>query len=332
MMAMSYELLYDLLYALIACNGRQEVLFGNGLELSREAFARSLAAEAFPELWFEIPLLGEPWFDLHALTSRSSLHPGMTFSPERTGGCPEAFEWFAAQQDAVRQLALSWDVSKGDVEHPAVQLLVYKSSLLTTCSFLDAVGRGDAAPAYRTFVRRLPKDWFACYTGVFPGRTEPFLRVECIPSEELQSAYATDPDLLWEHLRQVGVDDLSESVVSGCQDMLGLPFRIEFQFDVTPDGSAGPTFSASARFARPPREDEWEGFDPDGVAGELMSKVQASGLADDRWRLLGQTAVAKRVSQGGASTVLYCYPAFLKVRWREGDPVDAKAYLIAGVQ
>ena len=29
---------------------------------------------------------------------------------------------------------------------------------------------------------------------------------------------------------------------------------------------------------------------------------------------------------------MYCFPAFIKLRWRNGAPVDAKTYLMAGVQ
>ena len=41
------------------------------------------------------------------------------------------------------------------------------------------------------------------------------------------------------------------------------------------------------------------------------------------------------ISEGkaaGESRLIYCYPAFLKLRWRGGKPLDAKAYFIAGAQ
>ena len=77
-------ILYNILYALAARNGRDKVLFGGCHPLSQEAFERSLACDAFPEIWFELPLAGEPWFDLHALTARADLKPGMTFAPPRS--------------------------------------------------------------------------------------------------------------------------------------------------------------------------------------------------------------------------------------------------------
>ena len=69
-----------------------------------------------------------------------------------------------------------------------------------------------------------------------------------------------------------------------------------------------------------------------GAAGELMSQVEAWGLADERWKLLADTAFAMRVKAADESALLYCYPAFLKLRWRDGEPLDAKAYLIAGIR
>ena len=355
-------MLYQMIYALAARDGREEALFGESAPLACKAFAQSLAGEEFPELWFEVPLAGEPWFDLHALASREGLSPDDVFTPERTGQNPDAFAWFAAQRDGVRQLALSWDTGRGETEHPAVQLLVYKDCPELTCGFLEAAGRPDAMGAYRSCVNKPPKGWFACYAGVFPQRPGHNLRVECIPSIDLQRAYAKDPALLEAHLRQVGIGELAASAdeASGpaaspsssssqaantrmpsalgdtllprCQLMAKTPFRLEFQFDVDSNGRAGQTFGASLRFAKPPREGSWEAFLPDGPAGEFMREVEAWGLADGRWRKLAETTFAKRVSHGDESHMLFCYPAFIKLRWRAGEPVDAKAYIIAGAQ
>ena len=62
-----------------------------------------------------------------------------------------------------------------------------------------------------------------------------------------------------------------------------------------------------------------------------MRKAQEWGLVDERWHELANTAFAKQARRGDASYTIYCYPAFLKLRWREGIPVDAKAYLVAGI-
>ena len=324
-------ILYNILYALAARNGRDKVLFGGCHPLSQEAFERSLACDAFPELWFELPLAGEPWFDLHALTARADLKPGMTFAPQTTGGNQEVFSWFAAQEQSVRQLALSWDVSSGDIAQPAVQLLLSRDDPDTTCRFLESAGRPDAVNAYRAFWKRQPDGWFACYTGVFPHRPNHNLRVECIPDSALRHAYAADAGLLEAHLRQMGLDNTA-NIVSACHMLANTPFQIEFQFDVEPDGKAGPTFGASVRFSNPPGTEEWQPFTLGGATERLMTQLEAWGLADNRWRRLTECAFANSVTFDGERVTLCCYPAFVKLRWRAGVPLDAKTYLIAYVQ
>ena len=322
---------YEILYALAARDGREKALFGSCASRASEAFSRSLVGDAFPELWFELPLAGDPWFDLHVLTDRSTLQPGMEFSAYETGGFPQAFSWFAGSW-GTRQLALSWDVSTGDMGYPAVQLLSKVSRTAPTCAFLEAVGKVDAEDAYRAFIKRIPSGWFACYTGVFPQRQGHNLRVECIPNDGLQEAYAQDSALLEEHLRSTGFTAFGPTLLERCQLLANTPFKLEFQFDVRADGSAGPTLGASLRFNSPADSSDWKPFSVEGEAGALMQQLEAWGLADNRWRLLAHTIFAKRVSFEGESSVLYCYPAFVKLRWREGEPIDAKTYLIAGVQ
>lgn len=155
-------MIYDIIYALMAQEGREAALFGDGAPLAHEAFERSLAGAAFPELWFELPLAGDPWFD------------------------------------------------------------------------------------------------------------------------------------------------------------------------VTRAGAAGSTFAASLRFGAPSEASSGSSFDPNGAAGELMKLLESWGLADERWRLLAGTMFAKRMARQGRQGLLYAYPAFIKLRWRNGEPVDAKTYLIAG--
>lgn len=329
---MNRSFLFDIVYALTARDGREEALFGSCAAAAREAFSRSIAGHGFPELWFEAPLAGQPWLDLHALASREHLEPDETFSAYETGGNPEAFAWFARQGDGVRQLALSWDTGSGDASDAAVQLLISRKNPDLTCAFLEAAGRSDAVSAYRAFHDRLPNNWFACYTGVFPTRPNHNLRVECIPDKELQQLYAHDADLLEEHLRQTGFRDFGDTLLPRCQELTRLPFQFEFQFDVDADGNADTTLGASVRFAAPPGDEQEECFDPNGATARLMSRLEQWGLADDRWHSLAGTIFSTRIKRGDDSALLYCYPAFVKLRWRNGDPLDAKTYLIAGVQ
>lgn len=327
----SQQRLFEILYALAAINGRDAALFGQSMPNAREAFAHSLACGVFPEVWFEIPLAGEPWFDLHLLASRESLKSIDGFAAEDTGGHPGVFEWFAKEKN-VRQLALSWDVGSGYAESPAVQVLVDCDDPEVSYSFLRAAGRDDLQEAYRAFITRKPSLWYACYTGTFPNRKRDFVRIECIVNSPQQRMYARDAQLMEDDLRQAGVRELSETCIAYCQELVQSPFQFEFQFDVLPDGTLGPTFSASARFACPSEQGDWPAFDPEGAGGVLMERVESWGLADERWRLLADTIFAKSATKGEDKRTLFCYPAFVKLRFRDGKPLDAKAYLLAGIQ
>ena len=323
--------LFNILYALVALNGREAALFGTSFPRACDALAHSAACDTFPEVWFELPLAGEPWFDVHFLASKESLDPSADFAADVTGGYPDVFAWFA-QQEGVRQLALSWDVGVGDATTPAVQVLVAGRDPEVSCAFLRAAKRDDLQDAYRTFIARMPASWFACYTGTFPNREKDFVRVECIVDDELQKAYAQDASLLEAHLRQAGIDALGDTAVARCQELAQSPFQTEFQFNVTPDGNLAPTFSASARFPSPATYADDPSCDLQAAQDALMQHAQDWGLADERWRLLADTVFAKRVARGEDSNVLFNYPAFLKLRWHEGEPVDAKTYLLAGIQ
>ena len=331
-MHMDRLLVYDILYALAALDGREAALFGQCGPAAREAFARSLVNDAFPELWFELPLLGEPWVDLHALTSYGDAAGTQAAFAGHRGTYADVLAWFAGQAPGrVRQLALSYDSHLGDVDKPAVQLLVNGTDPSVPLAFLDAAGRADLQDAYGAFVRAMPPEWYACYTGVFPGReaagASPRVRIECLVGDACQRLYASDAFALRAHLAGVGLELFDEGLASGVQELARSPFPLELQFDVGPDGKALPVLSASVRF----QPGDWAAPARRDAIGRLFGWLQARGLVDERYRLLAQTAFAKRVGRASESVVLACLPAFVKLRWRAGCQPDAKAYLIACV-
>jgi len=325
--------MYDIIYALAASEGREAALFGNCGPAAREAFARSLTGGAFPELWFEVPLAGEPWMDLHSLVSHEDVAGAQAAYAGHGGAYADALSWFAGQAPGkVRQLALSYDTHAGDVDRPAVQALLDGRDISVPLSFLEAAGRPDLRAGYRTFVEAMPAEWYACYVGVFPQRGNgidtPWVRVECIVGDRCQGAYARDAGEIRSHLAQVGLAGIGDGTVSDIQELARSPFPLELQFNAGTGGAALPAVSASVRFqsgdwTEPGRRDE---------IGRLARWMRGRGLADDRCNLLPQTVFAKRATLGGESASLSCFPAFVKLRWSEGAPPDAKAYLLARVQ
>ena len=330
---MDHRKIYSIIYALAALDGREATLFGNCGPYAEEAFSRSLAGEAFPEIWFEIPLAGEPWLDFHSLVSYEDIAGTNAAFSGQGGVYADAIAWFAAQRPrAVRQLALSYDTHTGDIEYPAVQVLVTGRDPSVPLGFLEAVGRQDATESFRTFASTMPNEWFACYVGAFPRRqgagAPPWVRVECIVGDVLQQAYVDDPATLREHLARVGIETIDEDALSNILMLASSPFPLEFQFNIGPEGKALPVVSASVRFDAK----DWADEARCGAIADLMRDVQGTGLVDSRWMSLAGTVFSKSLSRDDESVTFSCFPAFLKLRWREGKPSDAKAYLIAFTQ
>lgn len=325
--------IFSIIYALAALDGREASLFGECGPYAEEAFSRSLTSEAFPEIWFEIPLAGEPWLDFHSLVSYDDVAGTHAAYSGHDGVYADALAWFAAQQPhAVRQLALSYDTHTGDVEQPAVQVLVSRRGLSVPLGFLEAVGRQDATEPFRVFVSNIPDEWFACYVGAFPRRqgaeVPPWVRVECIVGDMLQRAYADDPATLKAHLAQVGLETIDEDALSNILMLARSPFPLELQFNIGPEGKALPVLSASVRFGA----EDWTDESCRAAIVDLMRDVQGTGLVDGRWMNLAGTVFSKSLSRDDESVTFSCFPAFLKLRWHEGKPSDAKAYLIAFTQ
>ena len=320
-------LLYDLIYSALASGGN-DVLFGERRSVDGDVFENSFAGGSFPEIWFELPLSGAPWYDLHVLTAKSAVD-GKTVIPEGVFH-PGLFEWFS-NSTGTRLLALSHDLSKGVYDDPAVQLLVGTRDPSVGCDFLAAAGNKDAASAYTAFAGRIPEKWFACYLGTFPGREDVDLRVECIPDDDVQAAYASDGEFLKQDLARTGFD-IGEDMLRFIMFMAALPAQIEFQFNVTKDGSAAPLLGVSLRYMSPWGKYSRFSFSGDNASVDrLMRELESAHLCDNRWKRLPDLAFAKRLSVGEVSLRLRGYPAFIKVRMRPDEPVDAKTYIVANV-
>lgn len=322
--------IFDIMYSLAADGGCESALFGDCAPAAREALFRSLTGNAFPELWFELPLLGIPWFDFHALVSYKDVAGTQAKFAGQSGIYNDALAWFAAQKPkTVRQLALSYDTHTNDVDHPAVQLLVDRRNDTVPKAFLQSAGQPEAKDSYRVFVGAMPQQWYPCYVGIFPGRTvdemDAWTRVECIVGDEYQRAYADDDALLRKHLACVGIKDINPDAIAYIQELARSPFPLEFQFNVGQSGIALPVISASVRF----QPGDWKDAARQDAIWHLAKWMMAHNLADDRCAMLEKTLFAKRLKYEDDEISIACFPAFVKLRFRKEQAPDAKAYLIA---
>ena len=322
---MVYALIYDLIYCALAEDERSE-LFGEKIDEDSNVFVRSFAGEAFPQIWFELPLIKDARYDLHVLTSRRAVDSDIKLCDGIF--YPELFRWFS-KSSGTRRLAMSHDLSKGIYDRPAAQLLFAGRDTSAGCDFLAEAKNASAASAYKAFCERIPKEWFACYVGTFPQRNDMNLRVECIPDRSMQAIYSKDEGVLRRDLSQAGFE-ISDEMLRLVMFMALQNVRIEFQFNVDTYGCATPLLGVSLCFMPPTGEYSHLEFSDDNQnVISLMSELSSLGLCDNRWKLLPGCAFAKCLTAGDASVRFGGYTAFIKVRMTRDRPIDAKAYIVA---
>lgn len=67
---------------------------GDGIGRALEIFQRSLIGSDYPSFWLEVPLAGEPGFDLHVYYDRGRVHPRDRFEEGNGFGMQSLFDWY----------------------------------------------------------------------------------------------------------------------------------------------------------------------------------------------------------------------------------------------
>ena len=345
--------IFDIICSHAARHGRDEKLFGKNFPLARETIVHSLAGTPFSEIWFEVPLLGAPRFDLHVCLSDETIKARKILPADLIDGDFNAvFELYADRKKyGGYGFALAFDISEGKTKSHALHLLD-TAPFYDVEKFFESVGSRKAAEHFLNFVGHAPKDWHVWYYGLLTARADKPLRIDFFVSRAAKEAYAKDISLLARHLEDVGFSAVSDTFLERTRELAAMPFAMELQFDVLADGSTDSTISTSYSFGKFPKEREEI---PAGDIAEhmenaqvvncnitaaelkkefsqgeivaLMEKIQSWGLADERWHLLPEATFTKRLSFGGISLDIFNRPRFIKLRYKEGKPFDAKVYL-----
>ena len=159
--------LYDTVYALVANEGREQALLGECGPLAREAFRRSLAGDMFPIVWFEVPMQGNPRFDLHVALGRDALCAGVEFADGAGNGYDELFRWYEECETGGAGLAFAYDVSDGRIEAPAIHVNVNGKALQDPDTFFRIAG-GEDALCWDLW--EAAQGWRVWYAGVQEGQ------------------------------------------------------------------------------------------------------------------------------------------------------------------
>ncbi len=348
--------IFDIICSHAARHGRDEKLFGKNFPLAHEVIANSLAGTPFSEIWFEVPLLGAPRFDLHVVLSNETVKARKTLPDDLIDGdFNAAFELYEGKKKyGGYGFTLAFDISEGKTKSHALHLLD-TAPFYDVEKFFEAVGNRKAAEHFLNFVERMPKGWHVWYYGLLTSRENKPLRIDIYTSRAIKEAYAKDISLFARHLKDVGFSAVSDTFLERTRELAAMPFVMELQFDLLPDGSTGSTISTSCSFGKflkdrkeIPAGDIAEHMENaqvvfcnisaaelkkdflHGEIAELMEKIQSWGLADERWHLLPEASFIKRLSLSSVSLEIFNRPRFIKLRYKEGKPFDAKAYFQAG--
>ncbi|MBR0261176.1 MAG: hypothetical protein IJQ85_05205 [Selenomonadaceae bacterium] len=324
--------IYKILIAHMSRGGCKENFLGD-LKLSEVAFANSLIDNEFPVLYYEMYLQGKPRTDFHVSISGKSIHTCNNFPANLGGGGYEkVFEWYK-NTPGRGSLIFSYDVSEGRTDSHTAHIF-FELPFTYVKEYFKVMGSEESAEYLKEFELRVPKGWEHTYYGLFKGRAASPVRIDYFVNEDLQKIYAEDISIFGAHLKNLGFNAVNEEFLQRCKEMANLPFQMELQFNVLGVNKLDSTISVSSTltpnvFGQDTSFRIRELFSEGGNGYDLMKKIESWGLSDSRWQYIKAVSFNKYLRLGKLSLHISNLPIFLKVRWREGNMLDAKLYFIA---
>ena len=342
--SLDFGTLYWMTYRMLCANGG-EGLFGSGdmradaseggcpgnAELAFDAFLSCAVGNRMPILYFEVPLLGEPRFDLQVCIDRTSLSKGAQLPESAPAHLQGAIDWLLEDGNGSTGVDFAFDVSAGDILTPQVIAFTNGCETCDLKVFFACAGDADAVKRYDTAQLRAPKGWNSWYTGLIPQRQGRPVRLDYFVNADVAAGYSQDIGMLAADLRQMGYD-ASEFELARCADLLAYPFRLNIQLDSLEDGSTGPVLGYNAAFGGLPPSAARESA-TDGAIARILRLVEDWGLADERWRLIAGRCFGYGIPlPDGRGLTVHSVPTFLKVRMTPDGLVDAKVYIMCTVR
>ena len=318
---------FKALYKHAAANGRDRMLFGTNQEKLFRAFEKMPLSDCFPNIYLEFPLCGDPFCDLicmfHKLPDIKTLKPYQGYGLERT------LEWRKNMKNPKGFFCLEADVSskEGLPVSPVWDMRFAPEEAGNFLETLDAQGRIES---FNDYINRMPKSWKSFYIGLYPGRKGAPLRIGVLFSDEEKAAVHENPDILKEHLTQVGFTSFDDDMLSSLSYMIRPDFPYEIQFDLYPDGRLGESIGAIATIFGDAAIFSTDYMVKDKAA-LFMAELEEKGMIDGRWRLLHDSYLAKKkpmVFEDGSGAFFHMFVMVHSVKLKYNDRVpSSKCYL-----
>ena len=330
--ALMFEAAVERLYQRAGGSG----VFGTSPSLACDTYRHCLVGDAQPLTWLEVPLLGEPGFDMDVSYRRDQLSAGDRFIWGDGYGYQPIVDWVASTKPLPFGIGIAIDLMDDNRGHG-----VYVNSNHIDAEMRDgffrAIGQEDAGDRLARVAARQPDGWQQAEDGVFIGRPGCPARIAWLVDERLKQEYVKDARLLANHLRQVGFTALDSSQLTCLCEMAAAPFKMWIELDVLADGSVGNSLGADYYFSSPVLNRKRPSFAEGKPAARAMEVLQARGLIDERWHLLADATTATLVplhdEEGRQSAFLMrSEPTFVKAKWVPGKTPLAKVYQIIDVK
>ena len=324
---------FQVLLLQAADEGRGPALFGESLARAREAAVPFMVGRKFPDVYLEHPLSGDPFLDVTVLLGQ--LDPGTRVESPAAGEHAAMLDFYADAKRRYDEVTCGFelDTSEGKLPPAAVHFQP-RGHVELVRPFCEATGERQAAELYLGQAARMPAGWPLSFFGMFRGRPDSPLRVCGYLDRAEKTACAADPACLAAALDAIGFSAYDDALLAQASALLAAaPGGCDFQLDVFPDGSLGPTFAIDVQFGIEQPEDVRRAFDT-GASGRVMSLLEGWGVADGRWRQSVASAFARAIpvelDGGGFGRFAFALmPQWAKVRWTDGELRPAKLYHLA---
>ena len=324
---------FQVLLLQAADEGRGPALFGDSLARAREAAPPFMVGRKLPNVYLEHPLSGNPSLDVTVLLGQ--IDAGTRIESPVAGDHAAMLDWYAGARREHENVTCGFELDTKEEPLPvaAVHFQPREHGELVR-PFCEAAGEPLAAKLYLNQAARMPEGWPLSFFGMFRGRPGSPLRVCGYLDGAEKAACADDPARLAAAFDAIGFSTYDAAMLAQASALLSAaPGGTDFQFDVFPDGTLGPTFSIDVQFGIEQPEAVRLAFET-GAGGRVMGLLEDWGAADGRWRQSVASAFARAIpvetDDGGTSRFAFTLmPQWAKARWTAGKLQPAKLYHLA---
>lgn len=329
----SYSDSFQVLLLQAADEGRGPMLFGDSLDRARNAVAPFLVGEKFPDIYLEHPLCGEPFLDVTLLLGQ--VDPGTRIESAAAGEHVAILDWYAKVRKEHGNVSFGFELDTKEIElPPAAVHFQPRSHMELVRPFCETAGEPERADLYLAQSARMPHGWPLSFFGMFRGRPGSPLRVCGYLDNDEKNSCAQEPKRLATAFDAVGFTAYDETMLRQISTLMAMaPGAVDFQFDVFPDASIGPTFAIDIQFDIEQPEAVRATFET-GAGARVMEQFEDWGAADTRWKRAIESAFARAlpIKLNGGETGRFAFtlmPQWTKARWTDGVLQPAKLYHLA---